>query len=127
MKAGGWHADVLPLKHACMPGQGCSKLSTQPLAPCHPGHSSWPPSLSPHSDDLADIGFISTHLRTPNAKGAPSQQQLVPFVQLADWALRHAGLGGVRRRREFSWEGGAAQHCRVCASSPPLPIGLPCQ
>ena len=56
-----------------------------------PAPTSSPPL--PCSAALADIGPIARHLLTPNAKGAPSRQQLVPYVQLADWALRHTGLG----------------------------------
>ncbi|PRW44489.1 small GTP-binding [Chlorella sorokiniana] len=54
------------------------------------------------SADVADVGYIASYLRTPNAKGGPTQQQLVPFVQLADWAVRHAGLAGLRQEIKTS-------------------------
>lgn len=44
------------------------------------------------SADVASVGCIARYLRTPNAKGAPTQHQLVPFVQLVDWAMRHTAL-----------------------------------
>ncbi|KAI7837620.1 hypothetical protein COHA_008546 [Chlorella ohadii] len=49
------------------------------------------------SADVAAIGCVSQYLRTPNAKNTPSQQQLVPFVHLADWAARNAGLPSLRK------------------------------
>lgn len=63
-------------------------------------HGSLPPTTPlprtplPRSNAIADVGCISRHLRTPNARDAPSKEQLVPYVRLV--AMRLTGLNNVR-------------------------------